>query len=459
MSIAYLKERRKAERISFTFPTRTSTGITGETVNFSRTGIRFALEKPLLSTQTIPIKIDFPFSSPFESYVEIVWNRPEPENNRFLCGARFLRFQNNEEVILKEAISRFNVLDPNFTFLTVKMRDWLVNFKMNCDQFDLMYLHDSDRDQFVEKNKFNLEMTLNTYFKNIWKTAENIIPEDYSIHLRYYQEMLGYYLIDSIEIGRFMCSKPFGYAGDFMIMNYLYDYIDHYLGVSSYEKLNNSYICSIPIAYSVVERKEFLKQKIVEILAKKDSVRILSVASGSARELIELAEEGKIDKPLYFDCLDVEPEAFEYIKKSLEKIIPENKKNLNIRFIQADFLDLIKGRDIHDLFKKYDFVYSSGLFDYLTGRMAKRLISYLFGLLDNAAPLIVTNAKKDDYYRAYYEMLGGWKLIHRSEKEMLDLASEIKEKCFTEIVKLNTEKPFMFWILSLHGSPANLQLK
>ena len=457
MSTTYLRERRKAERISFAFPTRTSIGIIGETVNFSRTGIRFALEKPLLSTQTIPIKIDFPFSSPFESYVEIVWNKSESENNRFLCGARFLRLQNNEEVILKEAINKFNVLDPNFTFLTVKIRDWLVDFKAKCDQFDSMYLHDSDRNQFVEKNKFNLEMTLNAYFKNIWKTAENIIPEDYSIHLRYYQEMLGYYLIDSIEIGRFMCHKPLGYAGDFMIMNYLYDYIDNYLGVSSYEKLNNSYICNTPIAYSVVERKELLKQKILDTLAGKDSAKILSVASGSARELIELAEEGKIDKPLYFDCLDVEPEAFEYIKKSLEKILSENKKNINIRFIQTNFLDIVKGRDIHDLFKKYDLVYSSGLFDYLSDRMTRKSIFYLFGLLDNDASLIVTNAIKDDYHRAYYEMLYGWKLIHRSEKEMLDLASEIKEKCFTEIVKLNTEKPFMFWILSLHKSPANLQ--
>lgn len=450
MSVAYLKERRKAERISFAFPTRTSTGIIGETVNFSRTGIRFALEKPLLSTRTIPIKIDFPFSSPFESYVEIVWNKTDSENNRFLCGARFLRLQNNEDAILKEAISRYNVLDPGFTFFTVKMRDWLADFKMNCDQFDLICSHDSDRNQFVEKNKFNIGMTLDTYFKNIWKTTENIIPEDYSIHLRYYQEMLGYYLIDSIEIGRFMCRKPLGYAGDFMIMNYLYDYIDHYLGISSYEKLNNSYICSIPIAYSVVERKEFFKQKILDTLAKKDSVRILSVASGSARELIELAEEGRIDKPLYFDCFDVELAAFEHIKKSLEKILPENKANINIRFIKADFLDLIKGRDIHNLFKKYDFIYSSGLFDYLTDRMARRLISYLFGLLDNNASLIVTNVKKDDYHRAYYEMLGGWKLVHRTDKEILDWADEIKENCFAELVDIEAEKPFMFAILVLY---------
>src|SRR3989338_10021955 len=144
----------------------------------------------------------------------------------------------------------------DFTLFTVKIRDWLVDFKAKCDQFDLMYLHDSDRNQFVEKNKFNLEMTLNTHFKNIWRCTENIVPEDYNLHLRYYWDMLGSYVIDSTEVGRFFHAKPLGYTGDFMIMNYFYDYIDKYIGETSYEKLIQHYTCNIPISYSVVERKE-----------------------------------------------------------------------------------------------------------------------------------------------------------------------------------------------------------
>jgi len=456
MNTTYLKERRKAERISFAFPARTSTGVMGEVVNFSRTGVRLALEKPLVSTRTMPIEIDFPFSSHLSSYVEIVWNRPDPENNRYLCGARFLRLKNSEEVVLKEAISRFNVLNSTFVFLTDKMRDWLVDFKARCDQFDRMYPHDPDRTQFAEKNQLSLEMTLDTHFKNIWRCVENIVPEDYDVHLRYYWDMLGYHLIDSFEIGRFVRRKPLGYAGDFMVMNYFYDFIDQYLGESSYEKLMNHYSSNIPIADSLVERKEFFKQKILDVMAEKEPVRILSVASGSARELMELVEEAKIDKPLYFDCLDVEQEAFEYIKKALEKINTENKKNLHIRFIRASFLDLIKGRDIPDLFKKYDFVYSSGMFDYLTDRMARKLISYMFGLLETSASLVVTNARKEDYHRAYYEMLGGWKLSHRSDKEALDWQAEIKGNCSAELVHLKTKKPFMFLMLALQKNPVDL---
>ncbi|MCX5705749.1 MAG: PilZ domain-containing protein [Candidatus Omnitrophica bacterium] len=456
MNTTYLRERRKAERISFAFPARASTGVMGEVVNFSRTGVRLALEKPLVSTRTMPIEIDFPFSSHLSSYVEIIWNRPDPENNRYLCGARFLRLKNNEEAVLSEAINRINTLNPSFVFLTDKMRDWLVDFKVKCDQFDLMYPQGVERIQFAEKNQLNLEMTLDTHFKNIWRCVENIVPEDYAVHLRYYWNMLGFYLVDLIEICRFVRSKPLGYAGDFMLMNYFYDYFDQYLGGSSYEMLINSYTCNIPIAYSVVERKEFFKQKILEILERKDSVRILSVASGSARELTELVEEGRINKPLYFDCLDVESEAFEYIKNTLQEIRSENKNNLHIRFLKEDFLDLVKGKDIHNLSEKYDFIYSSGLFDYLTDRMVKRLIVHLFGLLEDSASLVITNARKDDCHRAYYEMLGGWKLIHRSDKEVFDWQNEIKENCTAELVHLKTRKPFMFLMLALQKKSVNL---
>jgi len=450
MDISVLSERRRAERISFAFPVRTSTGIIGEVVNFSRTGIRLALERPLISNRTMPIQVDFPFSLPFKSFAEIVWNRPDSENNRFLCGVRFLRLKDDEETILNEAIKRSNILDPRFVFLIVKMRDWLVDFKARCDQFDRMYPDDSDRIEFVEKNKFNLETTLDLFFKNIWRTAENIIPEDYNIHMRYYGDMLGSYLVEAIEIGRFVHGKPLGYAGDFMLMNYFYDYIDKYLGESTYERAVHSYGVNISTGHSLFERKSFFKQKILELLARKDFVSILSVASGPARELIELAEENKITKPLYFDCLDVEAEAFAYIHDNLEKIRPENRRNLHIRFIKANFLDLIKGKEIQDLSKKYDFIYSSGLFDYLSDRMARKLICYLFELLGTDSSLIITNARKDDFYRAYYEMLGGWKLIRRDNKEMLDWAGEITENCFSEIINLRTKKPFMFLILALH---------
>ena len=119
-------------------------------------------------------------------------------------------------------------------------------------------------------------------------------------------------------------------------------------------------------------------------------------------------------------------------------------------------MDLIKGKPILNLFKQYDLIYSSGLFDYLSDRIARRFITSLFEFLDDEASLFITNVKDDSNYQAYYEMLGGWELIHRTEKEVLSWANVIAEEHRTELINLDTLKPFMFFILALQKSPAKL---
>jgi ubiquinone/menaquinone biosynthesis C-methylase UbiE len=271
--------------------------------------------------------------------------------------------------------------------------------------------------------------------------------------------MLRHHLVDMVEISRFMHRKPLGYAGDFMIMNYFYDYHNNYLGESSYEKLINSYACNIPVAISVVERKLFFKEKVLTLLANKPQIKVLSVASGSAREITELADEGKITKPLYFDCIDVETEALEHIKNKLENIPAENKKYLHVRFLHTDFMDLIKSRDVQNLFEKYDFIYSSGLFDYLPDKIANKLMLRLFKQLKEDGVLIVTNVKNDELHRPSYEMLCGWKLLHRNEQEVLAWANGIEGNNRVELINPNTIKPFMFLILELQKNPTKIFYK
>lgn len=450
MHSANTSDKRKAERFDFTFPLRTCTGIDGETINFSKLGLLLALEKPLKFTHTIPIQIYLPFSKTIETNVEIVWNIDGAKNNRYLCGVKFLRLRKNEEEILNEAISRYSSLDREFALLIMDMRSRLTDFKAKCDKFDSCHVRDDARSKFINDNYSGLKLMLDDFFKNIWARNSYIKQEDYEFHEQYYWDMLGYLLIDSIEICRFGRRKPLGYAGDFMLINYFYDYHSKYLGGSSYERLINYYTCNIPIACSVIERKDFFKARILDTMRKKSGARILSVASGSARELIELLSEGKIDSPLYFDCLDVEPEAFTNITKALAQIEEKHKKNLQLRFVQEDFLTIIKGRKLKSLFDRYDFIYSSGLFDYLTDKIARRVILYLFGLVNEKCDLMVTNANNDDYHRAYYEMLDKWKLMHREDKDLLSWTEPIKEDCAAKVITLDTREPYKFPILSVH---------
>jgi SAM-dependent methyltransferase len=142
-------------------------------------------------------------------------------------------------------------------------------------------------------------------------------------------------------------------------MSYIYDFHNKYLGDSSYGKLINFYTCNIPISTSVVKRKNFFKKKILEILHSRTFPKVLSVGSGPARELLELIREARLVKPLYFDCLDFEKRALDYIQTELQKIESKKKSYLHIGFINKNILDLIKDEKIENAFKKYDLVYAS----------------------------------------------------------------------------------------------------
>ncbi len=446
-----IEEKRSSKRILFPFPVKVSGGLMGTTVNLNDTGVCLILEKPLLSSQIVSTKIDLSFSS-FESHAKIIWSRLI-KHNRFICGLRFLRLGRGELYILQEGLSACKALNPEFVNITNNMRHLLIGLKNKCDQYDIINKNEFKRTKFIEKIKSKVCAELNRHFEGIWKIVKNFTTEKYKLHKEYYQTMLGFLMLDIIEINRFVNKKPLGYSGDFIVLNYLYDFHEQYLGGSSYEKIINFYTCNILISRSVIKRKNILKQKILEILGSNSTnhCRILSIGSGPARELIELIHEGKITKPLYFDCLDFESQALDFVKNEIEKIDSSKKNNLHLKLIHNNFLDLVKDKDFNKNFGKYDLIYSSGLFDYLKEKIASRITEKLFKSLKTASILMLTNAdKKCMNHRVYYEMLGEWGLIYRTEEEMLRWTKDITDAQEIRFEDLGEENSFL--VLSLKKS-------
>ena len=441
-----LKERRILPRIPVTFPSEVSGRIVGETVNLSETGLCLALERPLLSTRTISVQIDLPFPAFFlKSQVKIIWAQSLAKNNRFLCGVHFLRLKKEESFILREALVKYKFLNSKFVFLIERLRSSLFNLKSRFDRFDAVNKGEKKRIKFIEKNKPQVYAKLDEYFKKAWKITKNFNKEEYSSHQRYYQKMLGYLLRDSIEINNFSYQKPLGYAGDFILINYFYDFCNKYLGVSLYEKLINFYTCNIPIAHSVIRRKDFFKKKLLEMLDSKNPARVLSVGSGPCRELLELLQEGRIKSPLYFDCLDFDKQALDYVRNEIEKIEPEKKSYFHLGLINKNLLSLIRPKKIESELQKYDLIYSSGVFDYLSNRVAKRMMENLYKLLNRGSMLIVTNADKDGAsHRVYYEMLTEWVLNHRTKEEILNWTKDLQNVRDIKFVNLDEKNSFLF---------------
>jgi hypothetical protein len=339
-------------------------------------------------------------------------------------------------------------LDKNFIVLTGEIADYLRQIKRKFDQFDSAHVSQYDRITFVKENSRSIFNKLTENFKAIWLLVKEFKKAEYSQYQKYYQKaLLKYFLV--AEINKYIYSQPLGYAGDFRMMNYILDYHSVFLGKSSFEMLINHYTCNISISQSNIKRKDFLKNKILEVLNSKDYPSIISIGGGPLRELIELLSDDEITTPLRFYDLDFEPEALEFVKDRMGKIDGDKKKNITINYINLNIKDLLKSKSKVRELENHDLIYISGVFDYLSDTFCSRLLSILWEMLKENGEIIIYNVNLEGQsLRAYFELLGGWKMNFRSKADMLswtESLDRVKTKKFEQNSPLDD-----YLILSLH---------
>jgi len=220
----------------------------------------------------------------------------------------------------------------------------------------------------------------------------------------------GEYCIWSID-------KPYGYAGDFKIMEDIYRNAPSTTG---FGRLFDNYFQSSAISVAVRNRKEDIKKFIFDFVKKKEGkhVGVVSLACGPCRELRELlATDRNFFKNVSFDCVDNDSRAIEFSKKLLEK-------NNNIRFFKRNALRIALSKNISKkISQRYDVIYSAGLFDYLNKKISMKLIEALKSLLVAGGKIIIANVT-DKYSNpsvCFMEWAGDWNLIYRSDNELKDI--------------------------------------
>ena len=207
--------------------------------------------------------------------------------------------------------------------------------------------------------------------------------------------------------------KPFGYAGDFKIVDDIYFNAPPTTG---FERLFDNYFQMSAISVAVRNRKEDFKRFLINFINQKNnqSVRIMNLASGPCREIHELFIPGILEnKNVIFDCYDHDQNAIDYARKLLNY-------NPKVNFYKENALRIAAARDINlYLDKKYDFIYSTGLFDYLNHKVSIRLVSNLKHLLKQGGILAVSDVRdKFSNPSVYYmEWVGDWNLIYNDDEE------------------------------------------
>lgn len=208
----------------------------------------------------------------------------------------------------------------------------------------------------------------------------------------------------------FSLRKPYGYAGDFEIIDRMYTY--HVSDDPSLQKWDLYFQAqSGPVA--VRNRKAYF-QRLVHALVQScpdDKIPVLNLASGPARDIFEYFSTNGKDDRVSFVCVDADLDAIHYAKNICRDYLPR------LTFAHANAL-----RYCGD--EPFKLIWSAGLFDYFEDRVFKFLLERLLGLLDEGGELVVGNFSEHNPTRNYMEMIGDWWLCHRDEETLVRLAME-----------------------------------
>ena len=206
--------------------------------------------------------------------------------------------------------------------------------------------------------------------------------------------------------------KPFGYAGDFKIIESIY------AGAASttgFDRLFDQYFLNMPASVATRNRKNDFKKIIYTFVTHKGgNVRILNIGAGPCREIKELVEEYPSEmSTVTFDCIDSDQHAVDYAKNLLANV--SSKVNL----FRRNVLRLALAKDVtRQISDQYDLIYSTGLFDYLPKQTASLLLHNLTFLLKEDGAIAVSNYRdKFSNPSAYLmEWVTDWRLTYRTEE-------------------------------------------
>jgi len=205
--------------------------------------------------------------------------------------------------------------------------------------------------------------------------------------------------------------KPRGYAGDAELLDYIYGLRSLPTETSRLGAAIFEYMFQVPACRAVRARRDILAARVDRLAEQLDNPRILAIACGHLREAQQSAavREGRVGDYVGLDQ-DVQSLA----------VVQSEQSAHGVRAAHGSVKSILKGESV---FADFDFVYSTGLYDYLPQPVAIELTTRLFGFLNPGGRLLVANFLPDVPDVGYMETFMGWPLIYRNRAELIDVAS------------------------------------
>lgn len=243
--------------------------------------------------------------------------------------------------------------------------------------------------------------------------------EEHERHGFYFRKQVWNYIMLSPFMRRTNL-KPRGYAGDSAMMRMVY--LKEELGDSTFSKLLHRHHVESPAAEAVRNRRILIANTIVDKLQRSalppgERFKVLSVACGPAFELEDLLTSPK-DCELYnFTLLDQDKAALAEAAALVSRLEQKLGAGIKVEYLQESVRTMLSTLQLALKLGQYHFIYSLGLFDYLTPPVARAVLWNLYQLLRPEGEMVVGNFHVSNPNRVYMEYWGDWVLYYRTEEE------------------------------------------
>lgn len=209
----------------------------------------------------------------------------------------------------------------------------------------------------------------------------------------------------------FVFNKPHGYPGDYEIIEKIY--LEHTSSDPELRKWDLYFqLQKAPIA--VRNRIQYFLNLLngVDGLEKQDTKkRVLNIASGPGRDLFNFFSQTSSDTKVFIDNVEFDPLAISYAKNLCKDYLK------SIQFLHTNAFDFKTD-------KKYRLIWSAGLFDYLNDKKFVYLLNHVIPHLENDGELVIGNFSSTNPTQPYMEIMGDWRLNHRTPDQMIGLAKK-----------------------------------
>ncbi len=333
-----------------------------------------------------------------------------------------------------EAWQQHELISTDLKMTVLSLHSYLWELKLLCEQFEVSVLAhptvpaaDMERALLLRLSEPVIQ-TLDLMRERFLAATESTPPGMRSVHQLFVTRHL-HPLFLCAPFGYRTYQKPLGYAGDYEMMNQIHR--NTFEGGSIFARLVHYWLVNQPPAKSVRARVDYLKRKLgeeaVRTSLEKRPLKILNLGCGPAREVEQFIMEHPLGDKAEITLLDSDAETLEHVEGVIHRARQASGRSPKVVTRQVSVAQLIReaGRTGHALGAVYDLIYCGGLFDYLSPRVCKQLVSVFY---HHVAPggLVVAANMYDRFRRfsAMLEYLLDWHLVYRSADDLLEFIPE-----------------------------------